>query len=255
MTSVFRYELKIRKKAKKSLKSQHDFLIENWERLYNNVFAWYFSRYKTLNGIEKWFSSLEDFFKQMGMYEMIHQIFDDVKKVVQIGHKTNYRLHKEEMKNFGISFDLNNPAVNQYMRDFQTLQLSDRDGSISLTTKNQVIAVLREWVEQNLSYTEVAKNIQALDQSTFSLKRAKLIAVNETAKAYEYGNYIPMREVAAQGAKVEKSRSTVKDARVSRQCQWDAAVWWIWINEQFPSGNDAPPGHVSCRCTALRRIE
>lgn len=53
MTSVFRYELKIRKKVKKSLKRQHDFLVENGEWLYNNVFAWYFSRYKTLDGIEK----------------------------------------------------------------------------------------------------------------------------------------------------------------------------------------------------------
>lgn len=255
MTSVFRYELKIRKKVKKALKKQHDFLIENWERLYNNVFARYYSRYKTLDGIEKWFASLDDFFKSMGIYEMIREIADDIKKVVQIGHKTNYRLHKQDMVKFGISFNVNNPAVNQYMRDFEALQLSDRDASISLTTKNNVIAVLREWVEENLSYTEVAKKIQALDQTTFSFNRAKLIAVNETAKAYEHGNYIPMKEIAAQGANVEKSRSTVKDARVSRQCQWDAAVWWIWLYEQFPSGNDVPPWHVSCRCTALYRVQ
>lgn len=255
MTSVFRYELKIRKKVKKSLKAQHDFLFENWERLYNNVFVRYFSRYKTINGIEKWFSSLEDFFTRMGIYKMVDDIFDDIKKVVQVGYKTNYTLHKQDMRNFGISFNVNNPAVDQYMRDFETLHLSDRDGSISLTTKNQVIAALREWVEENLSYNEVAKKIQALDQTTFSLQRAKLIAVNETAKAYEYGNYMPMREIANQGAKVEKSRSTVKDARVSKQCQNDAAAWWIWLEEQFPSGNDVPPWHVSCRCTALYRIE
>lgn len=53
MTSVYRYELKIRKKVYKLLKQQHDFLIQNGERLYNNVFVWYFSQYKTLNGIEK----------------------------------------------------------------------------------------------------------------------------------------------------------------------------------------------------------
>lgn len=255
MTSVFRYELKIRKKVKKSLKRQHDFLVENGEALYNNVFLWYFSRYKTLDGIKKWYASLDDFFKQMGVYEMIREISDDIKKVVQIGHKTNYRLHKQDMVKFGISFNVNNPAVNQYMRDFEALQLSDREGSISLTTKNNVIAELRKWVEENLSYTQVAKNIQALDQTLFSFNRAKLIAVNETAKAYEYGNYIPMREVAAQGANVEKSRSTVKDARVSKQCQWDAAAWWIALEESFPSGNDVPPWHVSCRCTALYRVE
>ena len=257
MTSVFRYELKIRKKVKKALKKQHDFLVENGEWLYNNVFAWYFSRYKTLDGIEKWYASLDDFFKQMGIYEMIREISDDIKKVVQVGHKTNYRLHKQDMVKFGISFNVNNPAVNQYMRDFEALQLSDREGSISLTTKNNVIAELRKWVEENLSYTQVAKNIQALDQTLFSFNRAKLIAVRETWLAYEYGNYIPMREVSQQWAKVQKKRSTVHDDRVTATCRANEAQWWLEIDEKWQSWDDLPPRDTNprCRCTWLRQVE
>lgn len=90
-------------------------------------------------------------------------------------------------------------------------------------------------MEQNLSYTEVAKNIQKLDQTLFSLNRAKLIATNETGKAYEHGNYVPMKEAANQGATVEKKRLTVHDDRVTASCRTNEAQGRIGINEQRQS--------------------
>ncbi|MFK8055476.1 MAG: hypothetical protein AB8F78_05075 [Saprospiraceae bacterium] len=95
------------------------------------------------------------------------------------------------------------------MQNFESLHLSDSPISISETTKSAVIAKLREGVEQNLSYTEVAKNIRGLDARIFSRNRAKLIAVREIGQAYEYGNYIPMLQAQQSGQVVEKERSTV----------------------------------------------
>lgn len=255
MLTPYWYELKVRKKVKKELQKQFNFLVEHGEELYNKVFLRYFTSYKTLDGIEKDFSRLEDFWEEMGIYRMIDKLKTDIKKVLQLGFKVSYRKHQEDMELFNVSFDLNNPAVSEYMRKFEDLHLSNYKGSISLTTKNAVIAELRKGVEQNLSYTEVAKNIQALDKTVFSLNRAKLIATNETGKAYEFGNYVPMKEAANQGATVEKKRSNVWDARVSRQCLKDSAADWISLNESFPSWNDMAPGHVSCRCTILYRIK
>lgn len=256
MTSVFRYELKIRKQVYKSLKKQHAFLVENGEELYNSIFLRYFTTYKTLNGVEKWFSRLEEFWEQMGIYDMIDKMKTDIQKVFQIGYKVNYRKHKDSLTPYNVDFELNNPAVAEYIRKFEDLHLSNYKGSISFTTKNNVIAELRKWVEQNLSYTEVAKNIQVLDQSLFSLNRAKLIATNETGKAYEFGNYVPMKEAANQGATVEKQRSTVHDNRVTAQCKANENEWWIPLKQVWGSGDDLPPRERNprCRCTCLYQI-
>jgi len=55
----------------------------------------------------------------------------------------------------------------------------------------------------------MAKNINALDPRLFSMNRAKMIATTEIGKAYEFGNYLPMKEASKQGAEVIKRRNTV----------------------------------------------
>lgn len=80
----------------------------------------------------------------MGLYEMIYTIKEDIKKVFLIGYKVNYRKHKDSLDLFNVDFEVNNPAVAEYMRGFEDLHLSNYKGSISLTTKNNVIAELRK---------------------------------------------------------------------------------------------------------------
>jgi uncharacterized protein with gpF-like domain len=129
---------------------------------------------------------------------------------------------------------------------------------INETTRDEIRRMVTRGVEQGLSYDQVAKDITARFRE-FSVgmpqrhieSRAHLVAVQEAGEAYEEGNLIVGRDLAAAGIQVEKRWSTVKDSRVSDLCRQNEAVGWLPLDSSFPSGHDRPLGHVACRCTAL----
>lgn len=251
-----RYERKTWSVAYKSLRSQHKYLKENRRELYDNVFLRYFSRYwKFIDDSWEEISSLEEFWKAMGLYTMVDSVGTYVNKSIILWYKVGFRQNKNVLINFWISFDLQNPVVSEYMDTFSALHLSDRYGSISLTTKNAVLAELRKWISESLSYTDIAKNINALDSQIFSKSRAKLIATREIGKAYEVWNYIPMREAKAQWAKVNKYWKTVWDDRVTEPCKENQAAWWIELDTPWPTGDIETPRDWNPRCRCSTRFD
>lgn len=83
--------------------------------------------------------------------------------------------------------------------------------------------------------------------------RAHLVAVTETAEAYEEGNRIAAKQIQQQGITMEKFWLTVKDNRVSDGCDENMDAGWIGIDEAFPSGHQRPPRFPGCRCDTLYR--
>lgn len=252
MNGKNRQELIMRNKCYRSFRSQANFLNKNWEELYGRVFEWYFSNYWM-----KSFLNLDDFWTQMWIYDMIKNVSYNVKRVLNMWQQVSYRLFSKPFAELDIEFDLQNQYAVEYMRKFNALHLSDNPVSISETTKSNVIAILREWVDNNLSYTEVAKKINALDSTTFSLNRAKLIAVRETWQAYEYGNRVPMKQLHDQGMTVEKRWLTVWDDRVTEECRSNQWQWWVdFTYVYFNDWDNIAPrsGNPRCRCTTLYRV-
>lgn len=248
-----RQELIVRNKCYRSFRAQANFLKKNWEELYKRVFERYFTAYW-----QKSFVDLDDFWSQMWIYDMIKNMSYNIQRALNIWQQRSYRLFSKPFTELKIDFDLQNKYAVEYMRKFNLLHLSDNPVSISETTKSSVISILREWVENNLSYTEVAKKVNALDNTAFSMNRAKLIAVRETGQAYEYGNRVPMKELHDNGLTVEKRRLTVGDDRVTEQCrnnQWQWRVNFDYI--YFNDWDDIAPrtGNPRCRCSMQRRAE
>lgn len=254
----YRYEWKAASVAYKSLKGQHDYLKGNWRELYDNIFLRYFSRYwKFLDGDGNNIDSLDEFRASMGVNKMIEDIQKQVSKSLNLGYKTAYRRFKDIFADVGITFDIQNPEVVNYINNFRALHLSTALWSISKTTKDSVIEELRKGVTERLSYWEISKNITALSSFIFSKTRAKLIAVNEIGNAYEYGNYVPMYEAEQRWLTVKKYRQTVEDSRVTPECTANQTEWRVPLNHIWSSGDNQTTrdDNPRCRCTSLFGIK
>lgn len=253
---ALRQELIIRKKVYRSLRSQFSFLKKNLKYLYDNPFLWSFTPYNKEQG-QVHYRDITNFWDDMWVFEMIRKMTLNVKKSVVIGYKRWYNLHKQAMFDFWVSFDIQNPSTIQYVDNFLDLHLSDYKGSISLTTKNNVVGILKEGIRDRLSYADVAKKINTLDSTTFSMNRAKLIATREMWQAYAFGNYIPMKELTEAGAVVEKQRLTARDDRVTYECNYNETIGRVPFDYVYGYDNDdiAPrSNNPNCRCDQERRV-
>lgn len=154
----------------------------------------------------------------------------------------------------GVQFSLSNPRAAQYVA-FQGAKLVSQ---IDETTRNYIRTVITKGTSEGWSYNRMADEITARYKE-FAVgrpqlhieSRAHLIAVTETAAAYEEGNAIVGRDLQQGGLLMEKSWLTVGDNRVSAACQSNQDAGWIPLDSEFPSGHKNPPEHPSCRCTTL----
>lgn len=160
----------------------------------------------------------------------------------------------------GISFNLRNERAIQYLNAKRDIMLSDRQGSINKTTKDRVLEIIRDGVNNRQSYTQVANQIASLStEGIFSKSRAQMIATNEVGKAYEFGNYIPVQEYAQRtGKSIVKYWQTVGDEKVTEQCHEneEKSKAGIPLNAQFASGDLTAPRstHPRCRCSTSYEV-
>lgn len=76
--------------------------------------------------------------------------------------------------------------------------------------------------------------------------RAETIAATEMRAAIESGE----QTVATERGATHKIWMTVSDQAICEICEGNEAQGPIPINDAFESGDDAPPAHPNCRCTA-----
>lgn len=166
-------------------------------------------------------------------------------------------VRKFRLSTFGIGFDLSNAGAVQYMRDLRDLHLSNRYGSITNTTKQDIIEAVSDSVVKGDTYTQVAGRISKMgDEGVFSAARAQRIAVNEIAKAYGYGNRQPIQEYKQRtGRQVFKQWVTVGDDKVSEICEANEKQGWILFDEAFSSGDLNEPAHINCRCAVAYKFD
>src|SRR6185312_12134499 len=113
---------------------------------------------------------------------------------------------------------------------------------------------LRDDVGQALadgwSNDELAKKLA--DSYAFSDDRAMTIARTETQMAANAG---ALNGYKASGVVDGKIWLTAEDDLVSEECQENGDAGVIGLDEDFPSGDDAPPVHPNCRCSIAPFID
>ena len=75
-----------------------------------------------------------------------------------------------------------------------------------------------------------------------------VIARTETIRASNAGTLIGFK---ASGVVLKKEWTTAEDDRVSEDCEANGDQGPIDLDEDFVSGDDAPPAHPNCRCALV----
>lgn len=85
---------------------------------------------------------------------------------------------------YALVFDIETEPASQYLTELRDLHLSQRQGSILKTTRDELRTIMANGIDEGMSYTEIGKQILEQDPFVFSKSRAKTIAVNEIGRAY-----------------------------------------------------------------------
>lgn len=113
------------------------------------------------------------------------------------------------------------------------MHLSQRDGSISKTTNDEVRKLITDGVDAGKSYGMIAREIQDTDPWVFSKSRATLIAVQEVGQAYGFGNWQPVLDMMETGLEFEKLWVTSHDPKVRESHNDNEAQGWIPATEDW----------------------
>jgi len=155
-----------------------------------------------------------------------------------------------------IAFDLKNPRAVAYLKENAALRVTQ----ISETTKSRMATILTQSTDEGWSYGRTAKEIKErftefrVGKPQLHIQsRAHLVAVTESANAYETGNEIVVDEMTKVGLKMQKSWSNVGDDRVSDGCLINTGDGWIPAKDSHSSGHMHPPRFPGCRCGELYR--
>lgn len=115
--------------------------------------------------------------------------------------------------------------------------------AITDSTREIVAAQVETAIEEGWSADRLATEIA--DGAAFDAARAEVVARTELALANANGAMIGYRDSGMVEGKVWL---TAEDDLVSDDCQANADAGEIGLDENFPSGDDAPPAHPNCRC-------
>lgn len=156
------------------------------------------------------------------------------------------------------SFTLKNPRAVAYME----AHAAERVAGIDEVTRRYIKTLMTKAVDEGWSYSRTASVLIARFEQ-FAVgsplahiqSRAELIAVTESAFAYEAANASVVAGLMEQGLPMEKAWLTVGDDRVDEeQCGPNEDEGWIAAEGDFQDGSSEPPAHPGCRCTALYQV-
>ena len=125
----------------------------------------------------------------------------------------------------------------------------DASMAITDTTRDEIASLVENAIANGATNDELAQELA--DAYGFSSERAEMIARTETNIA---DNDITLNTYKNGGVE-KKQWWTANDDLVSEECMANQDDGVIGINENFSSGDEAPPTHPNCRCTILAVFE
>jgi hypothetical protein len=202
---------------------------------------------------------------QKGLEEDVDRIFDglnDSKMIegIEVAAEDSMkfggdsRVKESSLGEIGLVFSVTHPLAVQYLEERALIW-----AKLSETTKDAIKPILIDAAATGQSPQKTAQIIR--EHHAFSRDRAMMISVNEIGHAYEYGNWMMMKQTADEGYDVKKQWSTVHDDRVTEECNAYERMGWIKFKKKFKAGggnaDDQAPRQLNprCRCTTLYRYE
>lgn len=202
--------------------------------------------------------------------DLIDPFLDDVKKdipeyllsvlpkIMEEGAKDPIKRYKDLLpEDYALVFDVSTEPATIYLQELEDLMLSQRQGSILKTTRDELRTLIKNGIEEGNSYGAIAKQIREVDPWVFSKARAKTIATNEIGRSYGWANYEPGRVLDDEGYVLVKEWQTSHDDRVRPLHVANESAGKIDFKKDFPGTNDqfAPSTHdINCRCTSTHEI-
>jgi hypothetical protein len=118
---------------------------------------------------------------------------------------------------------------------------------VSETTRNLVNELTANAIESGLTNAELAARLDGA--FLFGADRAAMIARTETQFAANHGALVGY---AASGV-VEQKAWVGEDP--CEDCEENIAEGAIGMDDEFPSGDDAPPAHPNCKCSIVPVVD
>ncbi len=152
---------------------------------------------------------------------------------------------------FGIenSFKLKPEQATAWARENAAAQVT----KINETTRDQIQGLITRSIDEGRDYGSVAREIRDTFDG-FTTQRAELVAVQESALAYEEGQSRLVGEIEKAGITMEKAITGPDDDITSDICRDAMDMGWIATDEEFPGGEQTAPLHVGCRHATIYRV-
>lgn len=141
-------------------------------------------------------------------------------------------------------------VVNQKAVSYAGQRSAELVSEVTESTRNAIRQVVEAGLRDNLGTPAIADNLQSA--FGFSDGRARLIADTEVRFANSRGALAGYR--AARGAGVPLKKRWLVAADPCDSCVENGGVGLIDLDENFPDGSDAPPGHPNCKCALAAEV-
>jgi hypothetical protein len=117
--------------------------------------------------------------------EDVEYLLTVLPRIMTQGAKPEIAKYKDLLpEGYTLSFKLPTDPASIYLRELEKLHLSEKDGSISKTTNDEVRKLIADGLDAGMSNNAIAKQIREVDPFVFSKSRAELISVQELGQAY-----------------------------------------------------------------------
>jgi SPP1 gp7 family putative phage head morphogenesis protein len=146
---------------------------------------------------------------------------------------------QEDEADIGVSVDL----VNERAVAWAKKRAADLVTDISDNTRDMLQSAVVDAIEQGMGSRELAERIS--ESLGFSEARAETISRTELIRA---SNAAALDAYKASGVVDGKSWLTAGDDLVEEDCEMNEADGVIPLDDDFSSGDSAPPSHPNCRC-------
>lgn len=152
---------------------------------------------------------------------------------------------KEALAGIGVNLSSNLvDQVNQRAVSAARDRAADLVSEITEATRNMIRDAIADGLDQNIGRDAIVHNIA--DGGAFDDDRAELIADTEIARANSTGALEGYKGARDSGVNVMKSWLLGSEA--CDDCRENADAGPIDLDDDFTSGDDAPPAHPNCRC-------
>jgi SPP1 gp7 family putative phage head morphogenesis protein len=133
-------------------------------------------------------------------------------------------------------------GINEKAADYAATSAAEQVKAINQTTLDTLQELIGEGIDARLSVEDLARSLVA-ELEDFSMNRARVIARTEMADAFSQSALDKLNDYNIE------YKQWISYSDCCDDCSANEDDGAIPVDENFSSGDDAPPAHPNCRCT------